>query len=147
MIGWTGLGLVRASVNVSDCEADWESNCRIPDIAVFLTGTSARDRDSHWLGGPDFVGEIRSPNDETRDRLPFYAGVGVKELLLLDPAPWRLEPYQRQGDQLVLAGKSTAESMAVLRSSVLPIHFRLVPAESRRRIEVIRAEGTDRWVV
>jgi Uma2 family endonuclease len=70
-----GLGLVRAGVNVSDREEGWEFNYRVPDVAVFLAGTAARDCGAHWLGGPDFAVEIASPEDDIRDKLPFYASV------------------------------------------------------------------------
>src|SRR5437762_13161398 len=39
-IKWAGLGLVRPGVNVSDREKGWKFNYRVPDVAVFLTGTT-----------------------------------------------------------------------------------------------------------
>src|SRR5690349_19077675 len=54
---------VLPGTNVTDRETDWEQNYRCPDVAVFLPGTSAQDRGSHWLGGPDFAVEILSPGD------------------------------------------------------------------------------------
>src|SRR4051794_28174820 len=55
-----GLGCVRAGVNVSDRKGNWKKNYRIPDVAVFLAGTSAQNRGAYWLGGPDFAVEIAS---------------------------------------------------------------------------------------
>jgi len=38
------------------------------------------------IDGPaDLVVEIRSPNDETDQKLPWYAALGVREVLVLDP--------------------------------------------------------------
>lgn len=34
--------------------------------------------------GPDVVLEVRSPGDETDEKIPFYEAVGVRELLLVD---------------------------------------------------------------
>src|SRR5215210_581016 len=81
-VGWTGLGQVRTGVNVSDRE-DWTHNYRIPDVAVFLPDTKARNCDTFWLGGPDFTIEIVSSGDRGREKLDFYAKVAVRELLLV----------------------------------------------------------------
>src|SRR5436190_21747138 len=47
-IGWAGLGVARAGVNVSDREQDWTQNHRIPDVAVFLAGGAGRNCGTHW---------------------------------------------------------------------------------------------------
>lgn len=65
-VRWPGLGKVRAGVNVSDREEDWTFNYRVPDVAVFLAGTSVRNCGTHWLGGPDFAVEVASRGDDTR---------------------------------------------------------------------------------
>ena len=41
-------------------------------------------RDTHFAGGPDAVVELRSPGDETYDKIPFYAAVGVGEIWVVD---------------------------------------------------------------
>lgn len=82
----TGLGKVCPGVNVSDRE-DWTHNYRCPDVVVFLQGTSAINRGTFWLGGPDFAVEILSEGDRARAKLPFYAKVGVRELLFVDRDP------------------------------------------------------------
>jgi Uma2 family endonuclease len=148
-IDMPGLGLVRPGVNVSDRADDWTSNYRVPDVAVFLAGTSARNRETHWLGGPDFGVEVISRGDDTRDKLPFYAAVGSRELLLIDRDPWALELYRPGGGGLALAGTSTVVGGESLPSAVLPLRFRLVAGEGggRPRIEVTHADGAQRWLV
>jgi Uma2 family endonuclease len=37
-------------------------------------------------GAPDAVIEIRSPDDETDEKLPFFAALGVAEVIVIDPA-------------------------------------------------------------
>ncbi len=143
----TGLGLVRPGVNVSDRDERWEHNYREPDVAVFLAGTSARNRGTHWVGGPDFAVEIVSRYDRSREKLAFYAGVGVRELLLVDRLPWALELYRLAGGALVLVGTSTVDGPAILASEVLPLTFRLVAGEPRPRVEVAHADGVQRWSV
>ena len=95
VIDWQGTGRSFPVVNVSDRVDDWTRNYRCPDIAVYLADSPATLRDSYWLGGPDFAVEIVSPDDRSRDKLAFYAGVHTRELLIIDRGPWRLELYRR----------------------------------------------------
>ncbi len=142
-----GLGRVRPGVNVTDREDDWRKNYRCPDVVVFLNDTSAQNRGSHWLGGPDFAVEIASPGDRSRDKLAFYARVGTRELLLIDRDPWVVELYRLQEGVLTLAGTSRLETSEPLASTVLPLSFRLVPWEGRPRVEVVHQGDRQRWMV
>ena len=146
-VGWSGLGLVRAGVNVSDRDEDWQFNYRCPDVVVFLPDTAAQNRSSHWVGGPDFAVEILSPYDRSRDKLAFYSDVSVRELLLVDRAPWALELYRLKKGRLVLEAKSTLADSEVLRSQLMPLSFRLVPGSPRPSIEVVHSDGEQRWLV
>jgi Uma2 family endonuclease len=146
-VGWAGLGDVRAGVNVSDREDDWTQNYRCPDVVAFLKGTRAQNRGTFWLGGPDFAVEIVSPDDASRDKLEFYARVGVRELLIIDRAPWKLELYRLQGKALVEVGSSTLPNAATVRSEVVPLSFRLVPGGARPSIEVTHHDGVQHWTV
>jgi Uma2 family endonuclease len=126
---------VRAGVNVSDRE-NWTKNYRCPDVVVFLPDTSAVNHDTFWLGGPDFAVEVVSPDDRSREKLDFYARVGVRELLLIDREPWSLELYRLHNARLEPAGRSTIEAPEAIRSEVVPLSFRLIPGEDRLRIEL-----------
>jgi Uma2 family endonuclease len=144
-IGWTGLGLVRPGVNVSDRVEQWEHNFRCPDVVVYVTGTTARNLKTHWLGGPDFAVEVVSPNDRSREKFGFYANVGTRELLIVDRDPWILELYRLEDDVLRLVGKSSLDRPDLLVSEVLPLNFRLVEGDPRPRIEVVHTDGVQRW--
>ncbi len=146
-IDWTGLGKVYPGVNVSDQEFDWENNVRVPDVAVVLPGGLARDCDTHYFGGPDFLAEIVTPFDLSRDKPPFYAKVGVRELLLIDRFPWALELYELRDEAMSLTSRSTVEEPAELASNVLPLSFRLLPGAPRPSIEVTHRDGVQRWMV
>lgn len=135
---------IYAGVNVSDRD-DWTTNYRVPDLAVVLRGNPLEDRDTHVLGGPDFVIEVLSPNDQAREKRPFYARIGVRELLLIDRAPWALELYRLDQDELKPAGRSTPEQPDLLLSTVLPLVFRLVRGKDRPGIEVRRSDGKQAW--
>ncbi len=147
VIGWPGLGQVRPGVNVSDREKGWEKNYRGPDVVVFLEGTRAKNFGTHWCGGPDFVIEIISPKDRSRDKLAFYAKIGTRELLLVDRKPWALELYRWRDGQLELVGKSTPRGKTVLASQVVPLTFRLRANGDRPRIEVVAPKARRRWLV
>lgn len=146
MIGRPGLGSVRPGVNVSDRETDWTQNYRVPDVAVFLNDGQAVNHGTHWQGGPDFVVEVASVDDRTRDKLPFYETINVRELLLIDRNPWGLELHRLEAKSLRLVGRSDAQLSGELQSGILPLTLRLVAAEPRPRIEVT-ADGTQRQLV
>jgi len=147
VIGLPGRGKVYQGVNVSDRLDDWTKNYRYPDVAVYLEGNPAEAKGAFWYGGPDFAVEIISPDDRARDKLGFYAAVGVRELLLLDRDPWTLELFRRQGPEWVLAGTSRPDQPEVLASEVVPLRFRLLPGDPRPLIEVTRADGSQTWTV
>jgi Uma2 family endonuclease len=125
--------------NISDQRKRWRHNYRCPDVAVFLPGKPAEDRGSHWFGGSDLAVEITTRFDRSREKLGFYAKVGVRELLLVDRRPWQLELHRRDGDRWELVGRTGLDDPLVLSSRVLPLTFRLISGPSRPRIEVGRA--------
>jgi Uma2 family endonuclease len=137
---------VRAGVNVSDRVADWKTNFRCPDVVVFLPGTAAVNHDAFWHGGPDFAVEVRSRGDRARKKLPFYAKVGTREVLLVERKPWSLELFRLRDGQLASVGRSTLDAPAALPSTVLPLAFRLVGGAERPRIELAHADGRT-WII
>jgi Uma2 family endonuclease len=69
-----------------------------------LESGQARNCGTHWVGGPDFVVEVVSFEDRTREKIGFYASIGARELLIVDRAPWQLEHYRLVSNSLVLIG-------------------------------------------
>lgn len=134
-------------VNVSDRVDKWTKNFRCPDVAIFLPGNPAQPQKAHWYGGPDFAAEIISPRDRSRKKLDFYAKVGVRELLLVDRKPWKLELYRLADGALKLVGTITPTSLQPLVSQVLPISFRLLPGASRPTIELTQTQDGRRWLI
>ena len=146
VLGFGDRGVVYPGVNVTDQEEHWEHNYRCPDVAVYLSGTTAQDRGTHWLGGPDFAVEITSRGDRTRDKLSFYAAVGTRELLVIDRQPsWVLELYRLRDGTLELVGTGRPGDAGALASEAVPLAFRLVAGEGRPRVEVARHEGGESW--
>ncbi len=138
-------GEVFPGLNLSDRVADWTYNYRCPDVAVFLAGNTAQVFEAHICGPADFLVEIVSPDDKSREKFDFYARLGVRELLLVDRQPWSLELYRHNGRQLVLAGRSGAEGSEVIASAVLPFGFQLFPAQPRPEIRITEIGGTRTW--
>src|ERR1041384_4055883 len=62
----------------------WPDNYRIPDLLLLGPGRSGIDRNEYFEGAPDVVVEIRSPGDETEEKLPFYAVLGVPEVWIIE---------------------------------------------------------------
>lgn len=146
-VGLVGAGQVLPGLNVSDRIEGWTDNYRCPDVAVLLKGGRAENHDTFCFGGPDFAIEIVSPDDASRDKLDFYASVGVRELLVVDRDPWQVELYRLSGRTLVEVGRSTDLNATLLRSEVVPLSFRLVAGGARPSIEVAHHDGVQRWTL
>jgi Uma2 family endonuclease len=147
VIDWPELGHVRPGVNVSDRIENWQENYRVPDVAVFLNGGQAVNQGAFWYGGPDFAIEVVSPDDRTLEKLPFYAAVHVREVLVVHRQPWRLELLKLRDGRLVTHADVTESAGKVVVSGVLPFSFRLVPGTGRPQIEVIHVDSHRQWLV
>jgi Uma2 family endonuclease len=146
-LGLNSAHKVYVGVNVSDREVQWEHNYRAPDIAVYLSSTQAKNCGTHWHGGPDFAVEIVSKDDRSREKLPFYAQVGTRELLLIDRNPWTLELYRLQGDRLEKRNTSSLLLAETIDSTVLPLSFRLLNGEPRPQIGISATGDSQSWLV
>jgi len=147
ILGWSSEAVIMPGANISDRETGWEFNYRCPDVVVFLAVGTAKDYGTHWCGGPDFAVEIRSDDDQTLDKIPFYAKVGTRELLIIDRDPWQLELLRLDNGRLVSVGVSTEATKDVINSQVLPLAFRLVSGKSRPEIEVVHPANARTWRV
>jgi Uma2 family endonuclease len=112
---WTplaeALGLqVTTETGVFDPAVAGDTSYRQPDVAVWLpTHASARGIE----GRAELVVEIRSPNDESYLKIPFYERVGVQELLVVE-LDLRLRRWERSEARLVeVAGGEQVELRAL----------------------------------
>jgi Uma2 family endonuclease len=71
------------NVNVASV-GGWPQNFRIPDLVLLKPERFHINRNEYLEGGPNVVVEIRSPDDETYDKLPFYASIDVAEVWVVD---------------------------------------------------------------
>lgn len=144
-IGFPGLGEVRPGVNVSDRVRGWKHNYRVPDVAVRLNEGGARILKNHWVGGPDFVVEVVSERDRTREKLGFYAKIGTREVLIIDRDPWSLELYSQKSGQMIPSGVARPEAPMTLASTVLPLTFEIEADNPSPRIRVTHRPDGQSW--
>jgi Uma2 family endonuclease len=112
-----------------------------------LHAGQAQNCGTHWCGAADFLVEVTSPGEGTREKLPFYSRLGVRELLLLDRNTWTLELHRHDGEHLQIVAQSQPNSQEFLASEVLALAFRLVPGDPRPRVEVKSTEREQTWLV
>lgn len=62
----------------------WPHDYRIPDVVLLTPDRFELDRNECIEGPPTVVVEVRSPGDETYERLSFYAALGVPEVWIVD---------------------------------------------------------------
>ncbi len=74
-----------------------DTDYRVPDLAFALP----EHRAERGLDGAQLVGEIRSPRDQSYEKLDFYAQVGVAEALILHPRPRRVELYRNVAGRML----------------------------------------------
>jgi Uma2 family endonuclease len=127
-------GTLRSGINVFH-ETGQGENYRIPDLTFIARGhESVIAEDGIRGGGPDVVIEIRSPDDETYDKLPFYAAAGVSEVIVIDRDSKRSEIYRLAGSQYVAV---QADRSGWLASEVLGIRIAGGGGDPRRLTVII----------
>ena len=77
---------VDQEVNLTTPEDEWQwtKNYRIPDLVLTTPDRFHIDKGEYMVGAPLVVVEVRSPRDETYQKFPFYAGLGVPEVWVFD---------------------------------------------------------------
>jgi Uma2 family endonuclease len=128
----SGRGTLAPGINVFG-DASTTSDYRIPDLTFVAAG---RERVLHADGvrgeGPDAVIEIRSPEDETYEKLPFYASLGVTEVIVCDRDSKAPEIFRLVGPQYLVV---QADRDGWLLSETLGVRFRRIGERPRLRIE------------
>ena len=90
---------------------------RVPDL-VYARPEQVSDRGVE--GRAELVVEVLSPGDETYDKLPFYAEMGVQEVLVADPTTSQVELFVLQGGRFETA---TADANGAVTSTSLGVSF------------------------
>jgi Uma2 family endonuclease len=74
-----GEALLQVNVSTAD---RWDRDYRIPDVAVVTAERRGGEDDPFCR--PAAVFAVRSPGDESYEKLPFYAAVGVEAVAVVD---------------------------------------------------------------
>jgi len=118
----TGRAILRSGINVFDSSSPRE-NYRIPDLTFVAPARRALlGEDGVRGGGPDAVLEIRSPLDETYEKLPFFAALGVREVVVVPRDEKKPEVYRLAGQQYLAVA---ADREGWVPSEVLGVRLRL----------------------
>jgi len=80
-------------------------------------------RSARGAEGAELVVEIRSPEDETYDKVDFYADLGVREMLIAHPAEHRVALLRAVDNRLL---PMSADATGAVRSEVLGASFATV---------------------
>jgi Uma2 family endonuclease len=103
------------------------TNYRQPDVIVIDPAYVIR---AGTEGPVELAIEVLSPNDESRDKFPFYAARRVKELWLVDPETRIAEVYLLRGKTYAII---VADRAGIIRAPALDLELSIV-AGPRLRI-------------
>ena len=143
-----GKGEVYPGANVSDRPKNWKSNYRCPDVVVVLNDGQAINCDVFILGGPDFLVEIRSPQEDPAEKLSFYSKIGVRELLILERDSREPELLRNDGEQLVPVTRESNGNDKWVHSNVLPLAFRRGGNKAKPKLEIKRTDRiSGHWAI
>jgi Uma2 family endonuclease len=128
-----GLGHLVSGINVLQHAQGW-TNYRIPDLTFVAAGREhILHEDGVRAAGPDAVIEIRSPGDDTYEKLPFYATIGTREVIVINRDTKQPEIYRLAGNEFVVL---QANALGWLRAETMNMRFRRIDARPPRlRIE------------
>jgi Uma2 family endonuclease len=102
-----------------------DQNYRCPDLLLLTPARFATERETHFEGAPDAVVEIRSPGDETYEKLPFYAALGTPEVWVVHRDTKVPEVFVLRGGAYVL---KAADAEGWVRSDAIGVELRPGPA-------------------
>jgi Uma2 family endonuclease len=83
-----------------------DDDYRGPDLAVYRPEQASR---RGLEGAAEMVIEIVSPRDESREKLPWYAARGVREIFLVDRDTLEVERYEPVGGEPVRTDHTRSE--------------------------------------
>ena len=123
-------GTLFPGINVYKAAKDY----RIPDLTFVAAGREdvLSDAGVREGGSPDAVIEIRSPEDETYEKFPFYAAIGTREVIVIDRDTKRPEIYRLAGSELAML---QPDADGWVRAETMSVRFRQAEGRSVLQIE------------
>ncbi|MBI4605797.1 MAG: Uma2 family endonuclease [Planctomycetes bacterium] len=120
-----GRGELLNGVNVFN-DSSVESDYRIPDHSFVRSGRESLIEENGIHGAPDAVIEIRSPEDESYAKLPWFAALGVREAIIIQRDSKETEVYRLAGSQYFAVAP---DKDGWVTSEVMRVRFRAVAGE------------------
>ena len=124
-------------INVFRADDDY----RIPDLTFVAHGRQEVLAVDGARQGPDLVIEVRSPGDESYDKLPFYAALGIREVVIILRDEKTSELFRLTGDRYLPV---VADSHGRLLSEALGVRFGHLAASQPRLVLEDAAEPATR---
>ena len=112
----TGRGIIVSGINVFRADDDY----RIPDLTFVAKGRESILTENGARGGPDAVIEASSASDETYEKFPFYAALGVREVVVIPRDSKKPEVSRLAGSEYVAV---TPGQNGSLLSETLGVRF------------------------
>jgi Uma2 family endonuclease len=105
---WAAPGGHRVHIERNVCQpGGWPSDYRVPDAVLLASDRFALDKNKYIEGPPTVVVEVRSPDDETYDKLAFYRQLKVPEVWIIDRDTRAPEVYSlAESEHTLLASNS-----------------------------------------
>lgn len=102
---------------------------RVPDLVFFPANPAPGLVTERGLeGAPLAVLELRSVDDETYDKLPFYAALGVREVIVVEPLTHAVEVFRLAGATYLAV---SADDRGRLHAATLDVRFQVVDGALR----------------
>jgi len=109
-----------------------ERDYRLPDVVVYRMEHFS---DRGVEGKAEFVAEVLSPGDESREKFGFYAACGIAEVLIVDPRTREFDLHVLRGEKYFIL----KDERGAARSSVLGVTFSRVDGP---KLRVSTSSGT-----
>jgi Uma2 family endonuclease len=93
---------------------------RVPDLVFFRPDTPGLVVPRGLEGAPLAVLEIRSPDDETYDKLEFYARLGVGEVIVMELESRQVEVFRLAGERYVAV---SADNQRRVHAATIDVRF------------------------
>jgi hypothetical protein len=139
-------GRATLGTNITDRTCGWVKNFRCPDVIVLMPNGKAQRFKSGYVGGPDIAVEILSPDDESVEKLPFYAAIGTREVLHVDTDTKELTLFTLRDGSMQVVGTSSVSDSNVVASAVLPVSFQVLGEPAKPLLRVTHTAKPElRW--
>lgn len=136
----TARGILVPGINVFRAD----DNYRIPDLSFVAAGREEVLAEDGARGGPDAVVEVRSPGDETYEKLPFYAALGIREVVVIPRDLKKPELHRLAGAQYVLV---SPDADGMLPCQTMAVRFGHEPGPKPRLVVEDAAEPAHRVLI